>query len=94
MAKVTNAERHLSEEEILKRMKRTVGFWRVQKWLAILRRPRRKENTSGYLIIRNKQIFLVELSGTAHLYLIYPNVSKLVQSEWFLSLNLRKRGSG
>ena len=36
MAKVTKAEHHLSEEEILKRMKRTVGFWRVQKWLAIL----------------------------------------------------------
>jgi transposase len=36
MAKVTKAVRHLSEEEILSRMKRTVGFWRVQKWLAIL----------------------------------------------------------
>lgn len=36
MAKVTKAVRHLSEDEILSRMKRTVGFWRVQKWLAIL----------------------------------------------------------
>ena len=36
MAKVTKAEPHLSEEEILKRIKRTVGFWRVQKWLAVL----------------------------------------------------------
>jgi transposase len=36
MAKVTKAVRYLSEEEILSRMKRTVGFWRVQKWLAIL----------------------------------------------------------
>jgi transposase len=36
MAKVTKAVRHLSEEEILSRMKRKVGFWRVQKWLAIL----------------------------------------------------------
>ncbi len=36
MAKVTKAEPHHSEEEILKRIKRTVGFWRVQKWLAIL----------------------------------------------------------
>ena len=36
MAKVTKAVRRLSEEEILSRMKRTVGFWRVQKWLAIL----------------------------------------------------------
>ena len=36
MAKVTRAVHHLSEEEILKRIKRTVGFGRVQKWLAIL----------------------------------------------------------
>jgi hypothetical protein len=27
---------YFSEEEILSRIKRTVGFWRVQKWLAIL----------------------------------------------------------
>jgi predicted transcriptional regulator len=36
MAKVTRAVHHLSEEEILKRIKRRVGFGRVQKWLAIL----------------------------------------------------------
>ena len=36
MAKVTRAVPHLSEEEILKRIKQTRGFWRVHKWLAIL----------------------------------------------------------
>ncbi len=36
MAKVPKAEPHLSEEEILKRIKRTVRFWRVQKWIAVL----------------------------------------------------------
>ena len=36
MANVTRAVHHLSEEEILKRIKRTVGFGRIQKWLAIL----------------------------------------------------------
>ena len=35
MGKVTKAASHLSEEEILKRIKATVGFWRVQKWLVI-----------------------------------------------------------
>lgn len=36
MPKVTKAVAHLSEEAILKRVKRTKGFWKVQKWLAIL----------------------------------------------------------
>ena len=36
MTKVTRAVPHLSEEEIFKRIKQTRGFWRVQKWLAIL----------------------------------------------------------
>ena len=35
MGKVTKAAAHLSEEEIFKRIKATVGFWRVQKWLVI-----------------------------------------------------------
>jgi hypothetical protein len=30
MAKVTKAKPHLSEEEILKRIRRTLGFWRAQ----------------------------------------------------------------
>ncbi len=36
MAKETKAISHLKPEEILERMKQTVGFWRVQKWLVIL----------------------------------------------------------
>jgi transposase len=36
MAKITKAIPHLSYEEILQRIKKTVGFWRVQKWLVIL----------------------------------------------------------
>jgi len=36
MTKVTRAVPHLSEEEILKSIKQTRGFGRVQKWLAIL----------------------------------------------------------
>ena len=36
MAKATKAADHLSAEEIRQRIKETVGFWRVQKWLVIL----------------------------------------------------------
>jgi transposase len=36
MPKATMAADHLSEEEIRNRIKQTVGFWRVQKWLVIL----------------------------------------------------------
>lgn len=36
MGKLTRAIGHLTEEEILDRMKATTGFWRVQKWLVIL----------------------------------------------------------
>lgn len=35
MGKVTKAAPHLSEEEVFQRIKATVGFWRVQKWLVI-----------------------------------------------------------
>ena len=35
MRKVTKAAPHLSEEEVFQRIKTTVGFWRVQKWLVI-----------------------------------------------------------
>jgi len=35
MSKVTKVVSHLSQEEILKRIKETVGFWKVQKWLVI-----------------------------------------------------------
>jgi transposase len=35
MGKVTKSIPHLSEEEVQERIKATVGFWRVQKWLVI-----------------------------------------------------------
>jgi len=35
MGKVTKSIPHLSKEEIQERIKATVGFWRVQKWLVI-----------------------------------------------------------
>jgi transposase len=35
MGKFTKAVPHLSEDEVIKRIKATVGFWRVQKWLVI-----------------------------------------------------------
>jgi transposase len=36
MAKVTKVKSHLTEDEILEKIKGTVGFWRVQRWLVIL----------------------------------------------------------
>lgn len=36
MKKMTRAVAHLTQEEILLRVKETIGFWRVQKWLVIL----------------------------------------------------------
>ena len=35
MGKVTKVKDHLSEQEILERIRKTVGFWKVQKWLVI-----------------------------------------------------------
>jgi transposase len=36
MAKITKVLPHLTAEQIREKMKDTVGFWRVQKWLVIL----------------------------------------------------------
>jgi transposase len=36
MARITKVTPHLSEGEIREKIKATVGFWRVQKWLVIL----------------------------------------------------------
>jgi transposase len=36
MGKITRILPHLTKEEILGKIKATVGFWRVQKWLVIL----------------------------------------------------------
>lgn len=35
MSKISKAKQHLSADEILQKIKTTVGFWRVQKWLII-----------------------------------------------------------
>ena len=35
MGKITKSIPHLSKEEVQERIKSTVGFWRVQKWLVI-----------------------------------------------------------
>jgi len=35
MGKITKSLAHLSKEEIQAKIKTTVGFWRVQKWLVI-----------------------------------------------------------
>jgi len=35
MGKITKSIPHLSQEEIQERIKATVGFWRVQKWLVV-----------------------------------------------------------
>lgn len=36
MAKVSKAKKHLTEEEIQRKIKHTVGFWRVRRWMVIL----------------------------------------------------------
>lgn len=36
MAKITKVKSHLTEDEIIAKIKETVGFWRVQRWLVIL----------------------------------------------------------
>lgn len=36
MCKITKIVKHLTSEEIENKIKETVGFWRVQKWLVIL----------------------------------------------------------
>ena len=35
MSKVSKAKAHLSKEELTSKIKTTIGFWRVQKWLII-----------------------------------------------------------
>jgi len=36
MARVTRVAAHLTVDEVIERIKQTTGFWRVQKWIAIL----------------------------------------------------------
>ena len=36
MGKVSKVEPHMSVEQIQEKIRRTVGFWKVQKWLVIL----------------------------------------------------------
>ncbi len=35
MGKITKVVSHLSQKDVLEKIKGTVGFWRVQKWLVI-----------------------------------------------------------
>jgi hypothetical protein len=49
MGKITKSLPHFSKEEIQERIKATVGFWRVQKWLVVwiaLVTPRPAEKVS------------------------------------------------
>jgi len=54
MGKVTKAGNHLSNSELEKKIKQTVGFWRVQKWLIIynaLNYPRQSEEIAKHLAV-------------------------------------------
>jgi transposase len=54
MGKVTKAKKHLSNEELEKKIKQTVGFWRVQKWLIIYNAvnfPRKAEEIANHLAV-------------------------------------------
>lgn len=54
MSKKTKAKAHLSSEEIMQKIKTTVGFWRVQKWLIVhnaLNYPRGSEEIASHLAV-------------------------------------------
>jgi transposase len=54
MSKVSKAKPHLSNKELEGKIKKTVGFWRVQKWLIIynaLNYPRRSEEIANHLAV-------------------------------------------
>lgn len=54
MGKVTKAKEYLSKEELEKKIKQTIGFWRVQKWLIVynaLYFPRKSEEIAKHLAI-------------------------------------------
>jgi len=54
MSKVTKAKKHLTNEELEKKIKETVGFWRVQKWLIVYNAvnfPRKAEEIAKHLAV-------------------------------------------
>ena len=54
MGKVTKVKNHLSNDELEKKIKETVGFWRVQKWLIIYNAqnyPRISEEIANHLAV-------------------------------------------
>ena len=54
MGKVTRVKNHLSNDELRQKIKETVGFWRVQKWLIIYNAqnyPRTSEEIANHLTV-------------------------------------------
>lgn len=54
MSKVTRAKAHLKNEEIQQKIKSTVGFWRVQKWLIVhnaFNHPRHSQEIADHLAV-------------------------------------------
>jgi len=54
MRKITKAKPILSNEEIQNKIKETVGFWRVQKWLIVhnaLNYPRNSTEIANHLLV-------------------------------------------
>jgi transposase len=54
MSKVTKAKDYLNNEELEKKIKQTVGFWRVQKWLIVYNAvnfPRKSEEIANHLAV-------------------------------------------
>jgi transposase len=54
MSKKTEAKQHLSADAIVQKIKTTVGFWRVQKWLIVynaLKYPRSSEEIAEHLAV-------------------------------------------
>lgn len=54
MSKICKAKPHLTSEELQEKIKRTVGFWKVQKWLIIynaLNYPRSAKEIADHLAV-------------------------------------------
>jgi transposase len=54
MSKITKAKEHLSSEEVMQKIKTTVGFWKVQKWLIIhnaLNYPRSSSEIASHVAV-------------------------------------------
>lgn len=54
MSKVTKAKKHLNNAELELKIRQTVGFWRVQKWLIVYNAvnfPRKSEEIAKHLAV-------------------------------------------